>query len=203
MIDQSITSLATSVGTDISVAISDVVLATATFGSAYYLFNRFGVHNSVNLQAIGGYNIIGIAACVGSLRFLGFKVENLHDFYTDLSTCCAIPLWGAAFYNRPVDWITAIPLVGFIVLNATKHKNRDKFYKITSAASILAILFKGLTLRNTREGQLAILGSCLYVGAGIIQGSKNLSPKYKANIIHYFFTIANIAYMLSFLKLLR
>lgn len=189
---------------DISIVISDGVLSSVAFYSAFQLF-RSGL--SFAKVAATGILIIGLASFVGFINHFGIpQTASFGKFFGGLSNFMGVPLIGLAFAmlvfknTRLSTLLIALFLIIYIVF--THFYSFPILPTLLGSISMLTIITVSISKirENSSFSILGIIGAILIIVAGLVIGTEGKIGSFlRLDLYHY--TIAGAS--LCFGKSLR
>jgi len=183
---------------NITVAISDFALATASFTASAILIRG----NIFSGDASNSMLLIGLAATAGTFRFLGMsQVIFVHDYLTDMSPCFALPLLALALFGLSDSFILKLGLCQVFVILYFLRKSIpvvfDAYRKLMAFSSLAALFCKSLMALSSPHLQsgsaFGIVGALLYVAGSAFGAKGTLWGCYRVNFFHYALALANIS----------
>lgn len=182
----------------ISTFLSDLFLSLV---SLYVAFRFMGKSSIPSRSALYGFAIIGISAGLGSIHFLGIHtLDDIYRFFVGLSGCLGVPLLGLAFFHftfRSISEKTFFLIMGilFVLYLVFSYLSPLPIYSTVIGGIAMVIVLVSSIIRfpkNANAGIMGIVGSVLFILAGLVIGTKgSTGPILNVDIFHVLLAIAN------------
>ncbi|KXJ23817.1 uncharacterized protein LOC110249819 [Exaiptasia diaphana] len=180
----------------IATAVSDLVLALVSFACA-----SNPTLNKLSLHASAGFGLVGVAACMGVVRFSVIipsfhnVVIKLHKLMSWLASVAGLPLIAAGFsFHHQKQGLGNLHLAtsgASLVLTFLRVSINENLSKLVSTSAVFGIVFVSIIDKNL----FGIAGTIAYMLAGGMESMDNILGLRGVDWFHYALSVGNVLYL--------